>query len=172
MKKFTDFLTESKKTYDFKIRVAGDLAKDYDSRLETVLQKYQVENMSAGKRSPIAKRPLDFPNMENAEVTTWEVSLAYPVTSSQLQEYLTAECKEKNPIVVRSPSDPVEEYQEDQDNEAYESVLETDYDDNSKENQKLSPNNQVMDLLKELEKARGERDHDPIDSVQKAPETK
>jgi len=172
MKKFTEYLTESKKTYEFKIRVAGELPKEYEGRLETALQKYQVENMSAGKRAPISKRPIDFPNMENSEVTTWEVELGYPVTSAQLQEYLTNECQEDNPIVVRNPHDPAEEYQEEKDNETYESMLDTDYEDNSKEHQKLSPNNQVMDLLKELEVARKERDIDPIQSVEKAPEAK
>ena len=51
-------------------------------------------------------------------------------------------------------------------------MLDSDYEASPKENQKAAGENRVMDLLKELEKARSERDHDPIDSVQKAPEAK
>jgi hypothetical protein len=170
MKKFTDFLTESKKTYQFKIRIAGDLPEACEDRMETALKKFGVENMSSASKTPIVERPLDFPQLSNCEVYTWEVELAYPTTSHQLQEHLRSTCNiPLSNLIVRNPNEPQEDYQEASEETNYEAMLNSDYEEQT-ENQKMAPTNQVMDLLKELETARKERDHDPIDSVQKAPE--
>ena len=88
MKSFTEFLIESKKTYPFKIGVAGELPEGFVDAMETALKKYDVINMSAGKKTPIQERPLDFPQLENTEVTYFEVELTYPTTTQVLQEYL------------------------------------------------------------------------------------
>ena len=53
MKKFTEFLTESQKTYKFKVRVAGELPEKFEDHMEMNLNKYEVINMSAGKSTPI-----------------------------------------------------------------------------------------------------------------------
>ena len=170
MKKFNDFLTESKKVYNFKIRIAGELPEACEDRMETALKKFGVENMSSASKTPIVERPLDFPQLTNCEVYTWEVDLGYPTTSHQLQEYLRSTCGlPLSHLIVRSPNEPQEDYQETSDNENYEAMLNSDYDAQT-ENQKMAPSNQVMDLLKELEVARKERDHDPIDSVRASPE--
>ena len=173
MKKFTDFLTESKKTYTFKVRVAGELPEACEDRLESALKKYSVLNMSSASKTPIVERPLDFPQLTNCEVHSWDVELEYPTTSHQLEEYLRETCKiPYSHLIVRNPNEPQEAYQDPKEDTTYDSMLETDYEASSKDNQKMAGENRVMDLLKELEKARSERDHDPIDSVQKAPEAK
>ena len=61
MKSFEQYLTESKKTYKFKIRVAGEVPEGFANTLEGALQKYDVKNLSAGKTTPITEKPLDFP---------------------------------------------------------------------------------------------------------------
>ena len=42
MKSFTDILLESKKTYEFKIGVAGDCPDDCVDKLETALKKFMI----------------------------------------------------------------------------------------------------------------------------------
>ena len=42
MKTFTQILTESKKTYQFKIGLAGEMPEGFQDKLETVLQKFDV----------------------------------------------------------------------------------------------------------------------------------
>ena len=49
MSTFKEYLTESVKSYDYKIKVAGDIDKDFSNKLETALQKFEVAKMSAGK---------------------------------------------------------------------------------------------------------------------------
>ena len=88
MKSFKEFLTESAKTYKFKVRVAGELPEGFVDHMKANLAKYEVIKLSAGKTTPISERPLDFPRLQNMEVTHYEVELKYPATSQVLAEYL------------------------------------------------------------------------------------
>ena len=172
MKTFSDFLTESKKTYKFFIRVAGDLPEGFKDRLETNLQKYDLVSLSAGKRTPIQEKPLDFPQLQNMEIHHFEVEVNYPVTSHVLEHYLVDNCVIPHThIIVRREGEPVESYQEDiKDTETYETLLNTE-DMGGESAQESVGTNRVMDLLKELEAARKERDVDPVDGI-KAGESK
>lgn len=167
MKSFSEFLTESKKVYPFKIGFAGELPEGFDERLKTGLKKYDPATISAGKKTPIQERPLDFPQLQNTEVTYYEVELNYPTTSQMLGEYLGALCSiPRSHIIVRNPTEPEEIYQEKQESDVYDTLL-TKEDMGGESGQKDVGENRVMDLLKELEKARKERD---IDAVKSAPE--
>jgi hypothetical protein len=114
MSTFKDYLTESTKSYDYKVKVAGMIADDFASRMETALQKFEVAKMSAGKKTPIMTLPLDFPALSNESVTIFDVTTNYPVAVNTLKEYL-ADYMNMNSslIVVRKPGEPTEEYQAD-----------------------------------------------------------
>jgi hypothetical protein len=161
MKTFKDYLTESKKTYEFKIGIAGELPENIEDILETALQKYAVQNMSSGKRTPITERPLDFPQLQNVEVTYYETELQYPTTVQVLQEYLhwTTGIPHSH-IIVRNMNEPQEQYQAPVEDKPYESLLNTE-DMGGESAQESVGANRVMELLKELEKARSEREADP-----------
>jgi len=163
MRSFTEILNESKKTYPFKIGVAGELPEGFADKLETSLQKYSVSKMTSGKKTPIQERPLDFPQLQNMEVTYYEVELQYPTTTQVLQEYLGKCCSvEQSHIIVRNPNEPQEEYQQNASDKSdtYEPML-TKEDLGGESSQGDVGSNRVMDLLKELETARKERDEDP-----------
>ena len=80
MKTFTQILNESKKTYEFKIGVAGAPTDGIQDSLETALKKFDLISMSTGKKTPIQERPLDFPQLQNMEVTYYDAEVAYPTT--------------------------------------------------------------------------------------------
>lgn len=165
MKSFAEYLTESKKTYAFKIGVAGALPEGFQQRLEMGLKKYDVAKLSTGKKTPIQERPLDFPNLQNTEVTYFETELNYPTTAQVLQEYLSQLCGvSRSNIIVRNPNEPLERYQEQTEPEAYEALL-TKEDMGGTSAQKDAGSNRVMELLKELEVARKERAHEPAGEV-------
>ena len=152
--KLQQILAESKKIYPFKIGIAGELSKETVAEMETVLQKFVVEKMSSGKKTPITKRPLDFPHLENSEVTYFDVELVYPTTSAVLHNYLTKSLNiAEAQMVVRNPNEPLEQYQGEKDDGPYEAKLNSPYED-SKDEQKSAGTSRVMDLLKELEKER------------------
>lgn len=112
-KTFKDYLTESVKQYDFRIKVAGNVSADQESTLKSILDKYSVSSFKRTKTTPIQELPLDFPTMKNCEVNIYEVVLDYPTTTYELKEYLSHEMKiNREALVVRRPGEPTEEYQE------------------------------------------------------------
>jgi len=165
MRSFTEILTESKKTYEFKIGIAGDCPPECVDKLETALKKYNLSNMSSGKKTPIQERPLDFPQLQNMEVTYFEATVEYPTTPIVLQEYLGKCCGvDQSYIIVRNMNDPREEYQETKDDAPYETLLDKE-DMGGESAQESVGGDRVMDLLKELETARKERDHDAAEGA-------
>ena len=113
MSTFKDYLTESAKSYDYKVKVAGDISDDFASRMETALQKFEVAKMSAGKKTPIMTLPLDFPALSNEQVTIFDVTTNYPASQRVMHEYLSDILRvPATHIVVRKPGEPTEEYQD------------------------------------------------------------
>jgi|TARA_B110000977_G_scaffold11297_1_gene14608 hypothetical protein len=159
MRSFTTVLTESKKTYEFKIGVAGPLPEGFEDNMETILKKFNVVQMSSGKKTPIQERPLDFPQLQNMEITYFETELEYPTTTQVLQEYVGKCCGiDQAYIIVRNANDPREEYQAMKDDAPYVSKLETE-DMGGESAQDNVAGSRVMSLLKELETAQKEDKH-------------
>ena len=167
MKSFNEFLTESAKTYNFKIRVAGVLPEDFVDHMKSNLEKYEVINLSAGKTTPIMEKPLDFPQLQNMEVTHYEVELKYPVTAHVLEHYLVDNCSVSHShFIVRGEGDPVEMQQAEKDNKPYEAVLNTEELGGESAQEEVG-DARIMSLLKELEVARKERAIDPMEGAPK-----
>tara|TARA_X000001036_G_scaffold280428_1_gene260488 strand:- start:740 stop:1294 length:555 start_codon:yes stop_codon:yes gene_type:complete len=162
---FEKYLAEAKKIYEFNIGVAGELPEGFVDDLESCLKRYSIASMSAGKKTPIQERPLDFPQLSNCEVTYYEVGLNYPTTPQVLGEYITqcCECSRDN-IIVRNVNEPQEIYQNIKDEGPYVSKLETE-DMGGDSAQEDVGGNRVMSLLKELETARSEKENDPLQDV-------
>lgn len=115
MKSFTEYLTESKRTYQFKVKIAGDVTTEQEASFKTLLDKYHVTEFKKTGKTPVQSLPLDFPKLQNSEVTIYEVAVDYPVASHELQSYLAAGLKiNEQSIVVRKPGEPSEQYQEPQ----------------------------------------------------------
>ena len=154
MSTFKDYLTESAKSYDYKIKVAGELEEGFANKLESALAKFEVAKMSAGKKTPIMTMPLDFPRLSNEQVTIFDVTTNYPASQRVMHEYLSDILRiPATHIVVRKPGEPTEQYQAEKDDAPYEAKLNSPYED-SKDEQKSSGSTRVMDLLKQLEKER------------------
>ena len=160
MKPFAQILQEAKTTYSFNIGIAGELPEGIADRLESVLQKFNVLSFSTGKKTPIQKRPLDFPQLENTEVTFFEAEVEYPTTTQVLQSYLGNCCNvPQSHIIVRNPEDPREAYQEETEENSSEYVALLGTEEMGGESaQNEVADNRTMELLKELETARKERD--------------
>ena len=160
MSTFTQYLAESSKSYDYKIKVAGVLADDFASKLESALAKFEVAKMSAGKKTPIMTMPLDFPHLSNEEVTIFDVTTNYPASSNVMKEYLSDLLGvNASKIVVRKPGEPTEEYQDNmqvaQKSEYANKLMDIEYKDAPKVKPEEFHSTQAnMSLLKELLKDR------------------
>ena len=160
MSTFTQYLAESSKSYDYKIKVAGQLSDDFASKMETALAKFEVAKMSAGKKTPIMTMPLDFPHLSNEEVTIFDVTTNYPASSNVMKEYLSDYLGvNASKIVVRKPGEPTEEYQDNMQvakkSEYANKLMDIEYKDAPKVNpEEFHSTKANMGLLKELLKDR------------------
>lgn len=161
MPTFLEYFEKNKKIYEFKIAIAGEHGSDIKDRIKSVLEKFQVENLSAGKKTPIQEAPLEFPQLSNTEVTHYDVTLRYPTTPNVLEEIIGRECGVgMSNVRVRNSTDPVNDLGHTQHNkETYTPLLGTD-DLGGESAQNQVGNTRVMDLLKELEKDKKERSTD------------
>jgi len=167
MSTFKDYLTESTKSYDYKIKIAGE-PKDIDKNaLETALQKFDLASMSAGKSTPIVTMPLDFPRLSNEQVTIFDVTTNYPESTRVMHEYLSDILRiPATHIVVRKPGEPTEEYQNDMEvakkSEYANKLHDIEYKDAPKVNAEDYHSTKAnMGLLKELLKDREENKDAP-----------
>jgi len=114
MTNFKQYLAESTKEYNYKIKVAGDLSEDFGSKLEAALKKYEVKTLSKGKKTPIQNTPLDFPGIKNEAVTIFELTTMYPASVFEMRTLIADSMRlHANQVVVRTPNEPTEQYQAD-----------------------------------------------------------
>jgi len=162
MSTFNQYLTEAAKSYDYKIKVAGELADGFASRMETALQKFELAKMSSGKKTPIQSVPLDFPALSNETVTIFDVTTNYPCSVIALKEYLADYMNiNASMIVVRKPGEPTEEYQDNMEkatkSEYVNKLMDIEMKDSPKVNKdELTGDKYNMSLLKELLKSKSE----------------
>lgn len=158
MPTFLEYFEKNKKIYEFKIAIAGEHGSDIKERIKSVLEKFSVENMSSGKKTPIQETPLEFPQLSNTEVTHYDVSLRYPTAPNVLEEIIGRGCGiGMSNVKVRNAADPLNDLGHIHHNkEKYTPLLGTnDLGGESAQNQ--VGNTRVMELLKELEKDKKER---------------
>jgi len=103
------YISESVKTYKFKIKIAGDLREDTMEKMTAAMKKYDCDGIGKGKRTPIQETPLDFPEMKNTHVTIFDIECRYPVTSHVLTQYLSEKLSmSASCIRVRNPGEEAE----------------------------------------------------------------
>jgi hypothetical protein len=131
MKSFTEFLTESTKQYNFRIKVAGTLDDDQVDRLEAAMEKWGLQSINKPKVTPIQKHPADFTNLKEIEVSIMDMTLDYPATPQEIIARMAEYCT-VNPeyIKVYNSDDPnqaeLEAHAEDAEEE-YEVLLTSPY---------------------------------------------
>lgn len=111
MKTFKEYLAEGKKVYSFKVKVAGELPKDFQKNLKNQIAEHGVITLEKLATTPIQEAPLDFPEMKNCEVHVFEVICEYPVTSPELVHDIKCLGLSENCFRVRGSGEPSEQDQ-------------------------------------------------------------
>ena len=175
MSTFTQYLTESTKSYDYKIKIAGE-PKDIDKNaLETALQKFDLAKMSAGKSTPIQSVPLDFPQLKNETVTIFDVTTNYPASVREMKDYLSVYLNINNSMIqVRKPGEPSEEYQNQMElektSEYRTKLLDIEYSEHAKvDPADFHSSKANMSLLKELLKDKKDNKDQPKEKENATP---
>jgi hypothetical protein len=103
------YILNAERNYDYRIKTVVPLDDDMMGRIERTIMKYQPLKMSAPRKTIFQKAPLDFPNVEGAEVHFVDVTLGLPASVWQMQKELVhfMGLPEKF-VAVRGVNDPLE----------------------------------------------------------------
>lgn len=102
MKNFLQYLSESQKLYEFRIKVANCNPADKMDALKAGLAGYVVDSISSPKTLPIKANDIDFPSMSNCEIFLMDATLKYPVNDAQLRAIVSEKlcCPQAQVVVV------------------------------------------------------------------------
>ena len=164
---FKKILAESKKTYKFKLGLAGNLPENINDTLKTALSKYEIVSLSKGKKTPIQERPLDFPKLQNMEVTYFDAELAYPTTPEILEQYVSLITKMSNSHVKAMTAIQHADYPTDKKEEPYVAKLESPLEQADKKAQEQVGQKRIIEILKQMEKDRKAITHAKEDAKNK-----
>ena len=151
MKSFSEYLVETKQTFDYRIKIAGDVDKDIINELEKMLQQFDVVKMTDPKTTPVMKTLPDFPDMENDRCTHFDVTFNYPATDPQIKQIAKLLNMDPNKMIIqqRDYADKL-----DAERKKYEAqpnpVLGADYQANTAEQKALSDDYSADPMDKEV----------------------
>jgi len=109
MKTFKEYLSESKKTYSFKVKIAGELPEGFADDLKARLDNRVIMQFEQLKTTPVTEVPHEFPELKNMEVHTFDVMTEYPLTTTEIEkEIFEMGCCEAGYYKVRNSASPTE----------------------------------------------------------------
>ena len=86
MKNFQQYLAESERTYNYRIKIVGDITTDFIKALEEKLAQFDPVKISRPKSTPVQLKPADFPKHSNDSVTSIDVEFRYPAIEPQIKQ--------------------------------------------------------------------------------------
>jgi hypothetical protein len=100
MKNFQQYLAESERTYNYRIKIVGDVAPDFIKQLEERLKQFDVVTITKPKTTPVQLKPADFPKHSNDSVTSMDVEFRYPAIEPQIKEIAQLLFLDPNRIIM------------------------------------------------------------------------
>jgi len=102
MKSFAQYLVETRQTFDYRIKIVGDVDAELINALEEKLQQFDVVKMSEPKRTPIQNVLPDFPDVKNESCTIMDVTFNYPATPPQITQIAELLGMNPNHIIIQT----------------------------------------------------------------------
>jgi hypothetical protein len=135
MRNLKQFIAESVHTYDYTIKVAGDVDKNFLELFKFNLDKFSPIEIKGPKSTPIQANPYGFPNLNNEPVHIFTCKFAYPCTEPMVQQM--AQLLGHNINYVRmvntAYNDGINDEMEQYENQASPALGEPELEDNGKE---------------------------------------
>jgi hypothetical protein len=100
MKPFAKYLAESERTYQYRIKVVGDVPPGFFKSFEEKLDQFDVVKMGKPKSSPVRAVIPDFPAFPNQSVTRVDVEFKYPAIEPQIKQIARLLGLDENRIVM------------------------------------------------------------------------
>lgn len=114
MKPLAQYLAESERTYDYRIKMCGDVSTEFVRQLKSKLEQFAPVKLGDIKTTPIQVIPTDFPNFKNEKVSMFDVSFRYPAIEPQIKQLAQLAGFDPNKIVMSTRDyndDLVREYE-------------------------------------------------------------
>jgi hypothetical protein len=129
MKSLKQFIVESQKTYEFKIKLACD-SDDLDmDHVEQAVASFDPVEITKPKSLPYQKSA-DFPNAPATQIQLITVVTKYPSTPEQIRSLIANKCDiHESNIIVRTAAQDVEFENQQIAEPSGEAVLDKDYED-------------------------------------------
>jgi len=86
MKTFHQYIVESERTYNYRIKILGDVPAGFVKNLEEKMAQFDVVSVSRPKTTPVQKLIKDFPGAENQSMTFVDVNFRYPAIEPQIKQ--------------------------------------------------------------------------------------
>ena len=90
MKSLAQYLVEARQTFDYRIKILGDVDAELINALEEKLQQFDVIKMTEPKKTPIKKVLPDFPDAKNDSCTFMDVTDCRVVRNESKPHYNSA----------------------------------------------------------------------------------
>lgn len=110
MKTLHQYLAESKKDYNFVVKIAGPLPDEFEGTLKSKLEQFKVVSFEKTTTTPIQKQPIDFPRKSNCEVHVFAITCDYPVIPPEIAQRIKAIGVDESSIRVHNAEDPSLDY--------------------------------------------------------------
>ena len=129
MKKLRDYLAESERTYNYRIKIVGDLPSGFINALKSKLDQFDPETVSDVKSTPIQAKPADFPAFENDKVSSMDLKLRYPAIEPQVKQMAQMLGLDPNRIIMQTSAfdDSMDLQKEQVDSQPKSLLTDTDY---------------------------------------------
>jgi hypothetical protein len=102
MKPFAKYLAESERTYNYRIKIVGDVPTGFIKDLESKMSQFDVVKMGSPKTAPVRKNIPDFPAFPNQPMTIVDVEFRYPAIEPQIKQLAQLLGMDPNRIVMNT----------------------------------------------------------------------
>ena len=102
MKPFAKYLAESERTYNYRIKVVGDVPDGFFKELRDKCAQFDVVKMSDAKSTPVRRVIPDFPAFPNQPMKIVDVEFKYPAIEPQIKQLAQILGLDPNRIVMMS----------------------------------------------------------------------
>jgi hypothetical protein len=104
MKPFAQYLAESERTYDYRIKMCGRVSTEFVQQLKSKLDQFDPVKLGDIKTTPVQKILTDFPNHKNDSVSMFDVSFRYPAIEPQIKQLAQLSGMDPNLIIMSTRS--------------------------------------------------------------------
>jgi len=100
MKNFKEYLAESERTYNYRIKIVGDVTSDWINQFKAKLDQFDPVKLGDVKTTPVQLKPADFPAFSNDSVVSFDCEFRYPAIEPQIKQLAQLMFVDPNRVIM------------------------------------------------------------------------